>query len=203
MSTAPMTPTEDPFDPSATRSWSSASPRSDYDASFEDAVMRIVLSPPHNDGIVLLNEGDEPPIGIESVQRTSVEVERIPNFAPSALPLPLNHPLRIYRSSVPGIRLTHPGGDLEGGEGPGSLAQERAGFARELIDDNRIRNAPQFWRVVEQEKGEALKELEEKMRARQDAIRQNEKLENQLDALKEQRDLEVRVWNRRKGLGKG
>jgi hypothetical protein len=195
-----MTPTDEPFDPNSGRTWSSGP---EYDAAFEDSVMRIVLNPPPADGVILLNDGDDPPVGSGSVLRTAVDLERIRTFATSELPLPLDHPLRVYRSSVPGIRLTHPGGELEGGEGPGMSTSERASFARELIEDNRLRSATQFWRIVENEKREALKELEEKMRARQDAIRKNELLESQLDVLKEQRDIEVRVLNRRRGMGKG
>lgn len=206
MSAAPMTPTDEPFDPGPNRGWSEASsiPPNKYDASFDDSVMRTVLSPPPQSGAVLLNDGDPFPTKGEFMPRSSILEASLPDFPQSSLPLRLNHPLRIYRSTVPGIRYAHPYGDLEGGEGEGASANRRANFARELIEDNRICNATQFWRIVDQEKRETLKELEQKMQTRQDAIRQNEKLEGQLDALKEQRDLEVRVWNRRKqAMGKG
>jgi hypothetical protein len=164
--------------------------------------MRVILNPPVPDGIVVVNEGEDAPPNAESVHISSIDLNKLPNFPASALPLPLNHPARVYRSMIPGIRLTHPGGDFEGGAGSSSTASDRADFARELAEDGHIKNAAQFWRVVQQEKRETLKELEEKMTARQEAIKHNEKLESQLDALKEQRDLEVRLWNRARGMGK-
>lgn len=205
MSVAPITPTEDHSESHA-NDW--ASRDIVYSAAFEDSVMRTVLAPPQPTGIVLLDEGEEPSHpSVESIPRNAVIPASLPSFSSSELPLSLDHPARRYRSSVPGINLTHPGGVLEGGPGPGvaseSTAEDRREVVQDIIEQLGVRNARAFWGAVAIEKMEAIRELEERAHARRKAIRSNEAVERELDGLKEQRNLEVRVLQRRAGMGKG
>lgn len=170
--------------------------------------MRTVLSPPAPSGIVVLDDGDDTSGHTTSILRSAIDTSTLPEFRLSELPLPLDHPSRKYRSTVPGICYTHPGGLLEGGSGPGSsdpaATAQRTEFVQNLIEEHQhIRRHANFLQFVEKEKQEALKELEERMQARQKAIMQNEDIEAQLVQKKEQRDLEVRVWERKVGMGKG
>lgn len=171
--------------------------------------MQTVLNPPpQSSGITLLDEGQEPtsPTG-ESIPRSAIDPSSLSGFNPHELPLSLDHPARRYRSSVPGVNLTHPGGLLEGGPGPGAAtsgaAEERKEVVQDIIEEHGARNARDFWAAVAMEKKEAVRELEERMQARRKAIRNNEAVERELDGLKEQRNLEVRVLQRRAGMGKG
>lgn len=195
MATEPMAEGDDPFTTGVAAQWTTRPIA--YNATFEDSVMRTVLTPPQSDGIILLKDGDDAPTDEPSSIRSAIDASTLPEFAPTDLPLPLDHPSRIYRSTVPGIRYTHPDGALEGGEGPG--AAERADYVQRLVEEHRLRSPKYFWQVVEVERRDALRLLEERMRAREKAIRQNEDVEAQLVQKKEQRDLEVRVWERRMG----
>lgn len=205
MSREPMTPQDDQFEPGSASYWSNHSIA--YKRDFEDAVMQIVLKPPELDGIVLLNNGENAPNNPSAVSRSDIDCSTLPKVTLEDLPLPLDHPSRVFRCTVPGIRLTHPGGLLEGGLGPGSseatAENERIEFVQTLIEENHVRKASNFWQVVEKEKQDAMRELADRMRARDKATRQNEDIEQQLIQLREQRDLEVRVWERRMGMGKG
>lgn len=177
-----------------------------YDADFEDSVMVTVLHPPRPLGIVVLDQGAKSPSPpTESVRRSDVDTASLPNFDVSELPLGLDHPARRYRSSVPGINLTHPGGLLEGGAGFGGESAAAEGERRELVeeilDEQGIRDAKSFWAAVVRERNEARKELEDRMRARHKAKRTNKEIERELDSLKEKRNLEVRVLERKMGRG--
>lgn len=52
-----------------------------------------------------------------SIRYEDIDLDCLPEVTQAELPLPLDDPRRRYASGIPGIRLTHPGGPLEGGVG--------------------------------------------------------------------------------------
>ena len=172
MAAAPLTPQEDTNDPSH-----NGEPR--YDEVFEKDVANVVVSPPPADGIVV--EGD-------------TSSHEAPDIQQDELPLPLSDPRRKFRSPIPGIRLTHPGGMLEGGPSQDDDITE----AQKFIDHFQIRNNEELQQKMSQEMQNALDELRSRASARQNAMENNEKIDRELQQLVAQREVEVRVWQREK-----
>ncbi|KAF7186302.1 hypothetical protein HII31_12377 [Pseudocercospora fuligena] len=167
-----------------------------YDADFEDALMQPVLNGLSNeDGIRVIPEGspDLPVEGV-SVRAQDISIESLPSISEEELPLPLDDPRRKFASPVPGIKLTHPGGYLEGGPG---LDPEMDTFAEDFFDRNRHVTTTEDMRAAIQREIDENKELlQERLRARQEAKEKNERIEKELKLMQEEHEMERKVNKR-------
>ncbi|KXT18950.1 hypothetical protein AC579_8715 [Pseudocercospora musae] len=167
-----------------------------YDADFEDALMQPVLNGRlKEDGIRVIPEGsaDTPVEGV-SVRAQDISIESLPSISEEELPLPLDDPRRKFASPVPGIKLTHPGGYLEGGPG---LDPEMDTFAEDFFDRNRHVNTSEDMRAAIQREIDENKELlQERLRARQEAKEKNERIEKELKLMQEEHEMERKVNKR-------
>lgn len=194
MTTDPLTPQDEPpangmltnmFDPS----------KIPYTAAFEDAVMQVILNPPPMDGIQREDEhAVAAPSSPSNANGSSTHLS-LPTVPFSELPLPLSDPRRRYQSPVAGIRLTHPGGWLEGGPGP-ELGERRAFALAFAARYHGVRTPEELRRRVADETRARMQELAERMRARQDAIENNARVERDMAQLVAQRETERRVEKR-------
>ncbi|ORY02285.1 hypothetical protein BCR34DRAFT_605636 [Clohesyomyces aquaticus] len=170
MSNAPPTPGEDPEPTSPTIDYSPATVP--YNEAFENRLMQTILYPPEN------------PPNLKSSDEN-------PHIAPTTLPVPLDSPLRIHPSPIPGILLTHPHGYHTGGPGPAPSAIDE--FAKKFIEEHGIEDAGQLERVVEEKIREKMEVVRERMREREEAVKKNESVARQLEDLEVQRSAEVKV----------
>jgi hypothetical protein len=170
MSNAPPTPGEDNDNTSPTIDYSPATVP--YNEDFENKLMKAILYPSNN----------------ASGQKSSDETLLIP---PSALPVPLNSPLRSHPSPIPGLLLTHPHGYHTGGPGPAPSTLDE--FAKQFIEEHSIEDAGQLERVVEEKIREKMEIVRERMREREEAVKKNESVNRQLEDLEVQRSAEVKV----------
>ncbi|GME24000.1 hypothetical protein GTA08_BOTSDO13899 [Neofusicoccum parvum] len=150
-----------------------------YNREFEDSVMRAILDPPTtNNGIE-----SRGPLPAFLLGRDTVPHEE--------LPLPLDDPRRQYKSAIPGIKLTHPTGAYEGGN-PESTEDDRA-WVREFIRHHNIKSKEDLERVKRQVVEEQLEDLRARMQARKEAVDEREKIERELKALNDQREVELKA----------
>ncbi|KAL0256868.1 hypothetical protein SLS55_007677 [Diplodia seriata] len=150
-----------------------------YNREFEDSVMRAILDPPPtSDGIE-----SHGPLPAFLLGRDTVPHEE--------LPLPLDDPRRQYKSTIPGIKLTHPTGAYEGGN-PDPTEEDKA-WVREWIERNNIKTKDDLERVKTEAIQEELDEMRRRARARQEAIGEREKIEKELKALNDQREVELKA----------
>ncbi|KAK5129113.1 hypothetical protein LTR08_003901 [Meristemomyces frigidus] len=167
-----------------------------YNADFEDSLTIAVLdAAAQQDGIrVLANDSVEQPINGVSVRARDVSLQSLPAIAEDELPVPLNDTRRIFASPVPGVRLTHPGGYLEGGPG---LDPEVDTFCDDFLSHHEHVSSPNALRmVIQQEIDASVDLLHERLRARQKAKERNDQLEKELKTLKEQHGMELRIQSR-------
>lgn len=169
----------------------------DYNASFEDSIERTILSPPaaFRAGVRILPSLLPAPPGLTSstVQADSISPSTLPKIALADLPLALDHSARTYACPVLGIKLTHPGGYIQGGPGFNPSEDE---FARHFISDHRIRDEEMLTRLVNDEVERNVKALHARMRARRKAREENERIEREIKALQDQMELETRVLSK-------
>jgi hypothetical protein len=106
----------------------------------------------------------------------------------SSLPIALTSPLRTHASPIPGLYLTHAHGYHTGGPGPAPdvlrAYAERVGGDREA------------WKERLDAK---MSELRSRMEEREDAVRRNREVEEELGTLRLQREAEVRVLQKMGG----
>lgn len=197
MSTHPLTPKKS--SPSASPPLSRSAHSIPYDATFEDCLMRTILTPPTAgfDDVTIVDSDSAAPVLGYSIISSDIDPSDLPHVSQEELPLSLNDERRVYRSSIPGILLTHPGGLFEGGPGPASSSASRAinldAFARDFVQRHDIRTAEQLQRKVEEEKAVWMRQARERMLAREEATERNEKLEREVRQLVAQREMEIRV----------
>lgn len=166
-----------------------------YNEAFEKSLQHALEHPPYTrDGITVLpNNSPVPPEPGVSVRARDVDAAKLPHVPFAALPLPLDDSRRVYASPVPGVRLTHPGGYLEGGPGfaPGDDA-----FVQEFIHQFGITDAAQLRDARDREIDQCLNEARERMQAKRDALEHNARIENELKTLMDQRDMELKIETR-------
>ena len=184
MAAAPLTPQEDGNDTH------NAEVR--YDEAFERDLAKVISNPPPPDGIRVLY-GDEK-AGDDQVRITDVGVQDLPSVQAGELPLPLNDPRRTFRSPVPGVRLTHPGGRLEGGPAPDFGVEE----AQKFVDRFQVRDTAELQQRIAEQMQVTMEELKRRVDARQTAVENNEKVDRDLA----QREMEGRIWQRMKDEAK-
>lgn len=164
-----------------------------YDADYEDSVMQAILSPPAHDGgiRILPDDNKEAPIDGVSVRAQDISPHSLPSILESDLPLPLTDPHRIFSSHIPGVKLTHPGGYLEGGPG---LDPDQDTFTNDFLEENKDVTSAQELRERQQKEIDAnVEDLRERMEARHKAKEKNDEIEKKLKNLKDQHDMELKV----------
>ncbi|KAL1392482.1 hypothetical protein HDK64DRAFT_323021 [Phyllosticta capitalensis] len=150
-----------------------------YSRIFEDGIMDVILNPPPADG----EQAKEP--------LPHYMLGRNVDIPPNELPLPLNDPRRKYQSHLPGVKLTHPMGAYEGG--PADLSEDEKAFAAEFIKKYGIKTKEDLERAKQIEIDAAMEEMRRVAQARKEAIEENQKIERELKALNDQREVELRA----------
>ena len=167
-----------------------------YSADFEDSLMHALLdNSGHNntpDGIRIIPEDStEQSVNGVSVRAEGISAQSLPTISEDELPLNLTDPRRVFQSPIPGIKLTHPGGYLEGGPG---LDPEMDTFPDDFLANNPAISTPAQLRRARQKEIEAsLEALKERLRARRRAKERNEQLEREIKTLTDQHSMEVRI----------
>ena len=177
MAASPLTPQEDPSD---------AQDEIRYDETFERDLARLVSNPPPADGIRIVY-GDEKP-GEDELNITDAWAQELPKVEHDELPLPLADPRRKFWGPVAGVRLTHPGGLLEGGPASDDSVNE----AQKFINHFQIRDPVELRQRVVEQMELAMEELKSRANARQAAVENNEKVDRDLA----QREMEDKIWQR-------
>ncbi|QIW95482.1 hypothetical protein AMS68_001000 [Peltaster fructicola] len=167
-----------------------------YNGDFEDSVMRTILDPnAKHDGLRILEESSEETAqeGI-TLRAADIKQSALPGISESELPLSLTDVRRKYASSVPGIKLTHPGGLLEGGPG---LDPEEDSFAKEYLANVRTVSSQHDLDVMILDEVESnIQLLQQRMQDRQRAKEHNEQIEKDIRTLVDQHSMELKIQER-------
>lgn len=164
-----------------------------YSAAFEDSLIDALLhAATQQEGIRLIpDDSDEQPQDGVSIRAHDVSLQSLPSIAEDELPLPLNDSRRIFASPIPGVKLTHPGGYLEGGPG---LDPEMDTFPDDFLSNNPTISTPdELRKAIKGEVDSSLDLLTERLRARQKAREKNDRIEKELKILVDQHNMEVKV----------
>ncbi|KAK5122346.1 hypothetical protein LTR85_004257 [Meristemomyces frigidus] len=167
-----------------------------YSADFEDSLVKAVLDPnARQDGIrIIASDSDEQPVNGVSVRARDVSLQSLPTISENELPLPLNDPRRIFTSPAAGVKLTHPGGYLEGGPG---LDPDMDTFPDDFLSRYEHATSPEELRkAIRQEIDSSVELLKERLRARQRAKERNEQIEKELKTLMDQHGMELKIHTR-------
>ncbi|KAI5202179.1 hypothetical protein AUEXF2481DRAFT_7754 [Aureobasidium subglaciale EXF-2481] len=169
-----------------------------YSAHFENALHHILEYPPRSrDGIFIIpNDSSEQPKQGVSVRARDVDPTSLPQVTLQHLPLSIHDPRRIFASPVPGIRLTHPGGYLEGGPGPSP--EDQRSWARDFVAREGVVGQEGLGMAVQHHMQQNMALAKERMRARYDAQQQNARVEKEIKTLMDQREMEVKIETRMK-----
>lgn len=189
MSNAPPTPGED-MSPAAqeadARDTEPQNPTVDfspatvpYNEAFENSLMNLILHPPDN--ITPPNPSHDSPV-----------------IPANQLPIPLDSPLRTHPSPIPGLFVTNANGYYTGGPAPSPMTVKQ--FAHDFIQEHGVEDAGQLERVVEQVMKEKMEEVQERMQEREKAVQKNKLMDEELEKLRLQRDAELRVLEKMKGV---
>lgn len=154
-----------------------------YNEEFENDVMNAILHGP-------------PPTS------PRCKTEAPPMISAADLPIPLASHLRTHPSPIPGILLTHAHGYHTGGIGPSAHVVSE--FAQRFVSDRDIApgDVSALERAVELEVQARLDEVRSRMKRREKAVRENERVRRELEDLRLQRQAELRVLERMKGRGR-
>jgi hypothetical protein len=164
-----------------------------YSQDFEDALMQLVLGPElPQDGIrVIPEDSSEQPVDGVSVRADAVSWQSLPTINEDELPLPLDDSRRIFASPIAGVKLTHPGGYLEGGPG---LDPEMDTFPEDFLSNNPNAKSNERLRVAVAKEVEASMELlRERLEARRKAKERNEQIERELKLMSDDHSLELKI----------
>jgi hypothetical protein len=108
--------------------------------------------------------------------------------------------LRTYSSPILGLKLTHPHGSVYGGAIPYSRRALREEIA-DILEKEGIQTKDALIRHVKREMDLAKRQLVKHMRARRAVIAHNDRINDQLQALEEEREEEIHIekrWRREK-----
>jgi hypothetical protein len=162
-----------------------------YSTDFEDSLVQALLDPEAKTDIgirVIPDESDEAPEEGVSIRARDILLPSLPNISEEELPLPLSDPRRVFASAIPGIRLTHPGGYLEGGPG---LDPELDTFPDDFLNTAAALNT-----AIQSDIEAQIETLKDRLRARQKAKEKNEQIEKELRALVDQHNMELKIQRR-------
>lgn len=176
-----------------------------YSEQFTDELMNAVLDPSSPNGTIVLARNRNRTTNSDSIR---IEDAVLPDIGSVELPLPLNDARRIYRSNVPGVRLTHPGGPVEGGPpsqipsgvlgSDGQIPLEVRQYTQRLIGENDVKSTAQLKRAIAEETQRQMEELKKQMQDRQAAIHANERTAKELETLEVQRTDERKIEEKRR-----
>jgi hypothetical protein len=160
-----------------------------YSAHYENALYHILEYPPRSrDAIyVIPDHSNEQPIQAVSVRARDIDPKSLPQLTLRNLPLSIHDPRRVFASPIPGIRLTHPGGYLEGGPGPSPEEQRK--WARDFLEKEHVQSEEALGMVVQQHMQQNMTLAKERMRARYHALQQNARIEKEIKTLMDQREM--------------
>jgi hypothetical protein len=168
-----------------------------YNTDFEDSLVQALLDPEAKTDIgirVIPEDSDEAPEEGVSIRARDILLPSLPNISEDELPLPLSDPRRVFASAIPGIKLTHPGGYLEGGPG---LDPELDTFPDDFLNHNTdIGTAAALNTAIQSDIEAQIETLKERLRARQKAKEKNEQIEKELRALVDQHNMELKIQRR-------
>ncbi len=167
-----------------------------YGADFEDSLIQAVLgSGGQSSGIrVIPDDSNEQAVEGQSVRASEMTLRTLPVISEDELPLPLSDARRVFASPLPGVRLTHPGGYLEGGPG---LDSEMDTFQDDFISSRpSMTTSAQLKKALQKEIDSSVEALKERLLARRKARERNEQVEKELKTLMDQHDMELRIQNR-------
>lgn len=161
--------------PSGEEHYASYLPRDiPYSHTFEDACSTLLLSS----------------ITDKTLSLPDPETSFLPRLDVPDLPLPPNDPRRLFTSPVPGLRLTHPGGYLEGGPGLNAAEDE---FGRHFCIEQGVRDARQLASAIARETARQMDIARGRARARRAAQERNERIKAEIKTAVDQMELETRV----------
>ncbi|KAF3038440.1 hypothetical protein E8E11_006587 [Didymella keratinophila] len=127
------------------------------------------------------------------------KTEEPPMISAADLPIAVTSHLRTHASPIPGLFLTHEHGYHTGGIGPSAHVVSE--FAQQFIGEREIApgDVRALERAVEVEVQGRLEEVRSRMKRREKAVRENERVRRELEDLRLQRQAELRVLERMKG----
>lgn len=169
-----------------------------YSASFEDSLIDTVLSSQSHGrpGVrVLPEDSDEQPVPGQSIRIDQIDWNDLPRIEEDELPLPLDDRRRIFASHIPGVKLTHPGGYLEGGPG---LDPEMDTFPEDFFANQAasIASSAQLQAAIAKEVDASMELLKQRLRARREAREKNERIGRELKTLIDQHEMELKIQSR-------
>jgi hypothetical protein len=167
-----------------------------YSAHYENALYHILEYPPRSrDAIYVISDhSSEQPKQAVSVRARDIDPSSLPQLSLQQLPLSTHDPRRVFASPIPGIRLTHPGGYLEGGPGPSPEDQKK--WAREFLEREGVESEEQLGMAVQHHMQQNMALAKDRMRARYHALQQNARIQKEIKTLMDQREMEVKIETR-------
>jgi len=176
-----------------------------YSADFEDSLIALLIdrqedrnSSAQDTGIrILPADSAEQPITGASLRATDLSLQSLPTMPESDLPLPIDDARRIFASPIPGLKLTHPGGYLEGGPG---LDPDLDTFPDDFVAKHAAELGPgstaELSRALQDEVEAGIEVLRERLRKRKAARERNEQVEKELRVLMDQHGMELKIQRR-------
>ncbi|KAL9087568.1 MAG: hypothetical protein Q9159_003584 [Coniocarpon cinnabarinum] len=171
-----------------------------YSEEFTNALMKAALEAPASKGTIVLEKGSNAAPSGDAVR---LEEATLPLVNAEELPLSFDDPRRTYRSSVSGIRLTHPGGAVEGGspsqapsgatDSSGQVPFEVRQYAQRLIRNNLVKTPAALKRLINTETQKHLEELRGQMQERSEAINTNERIAKEIMQKEAERATERKI----------
>lgn len=168
-----------------------------YNQDYETSLQDLLLNPSANhngNGLLILPDDslEQPQPGI-SVRASDIHPDQLPDISFNELPLSLTDPRRIYASPIPGLRLTHPAGFLEGGPGPDPDDND---FIRDFVATNNIITPAHIHDARAAEIAKSVELATQRMKARREAMQHNARIEKEIKTLTDQRDMELKIETR-------
>ena len=164
-----------------------------YDDAFTDALMQTILEAPSSEskkGKILFSPAFPRSNPEGSIRLEDVDASSLPDIDPSELPLPLTDERRKFESSLPGLRLTHPGGSFAGGSppklpsgvkpvegGPGSVPPDLQEYVQQIARRHNIKTVPQLKKFMTNEAQRQRDELRRRMESRKQKIEERGKID--------------------------
>ncbi|KAI9718866.1 MAG: hypothetical protein M1828_006555 [Chrysothrix sp. TS-e1954] len=170
-----------------------------YSEDFTNTLMRELVkssSSSKHSGITITTKPGPANASGNAITLAEIDRASLPELSTGVLPLALDDTRRIYNSALPSVRLTHPGGWLEGGSGPHNAEPLIREYMQQLMQQHTFRSQASLQKFIKDETRRQAVELKSRMQDRQEAIEQNEKAVKEIQQLQAQRETEKGVENR-------